>query len=976
MRILITIIFGLILFTSCENNNTTKNYLQYVNTFIGTGGHGHTYPGATAPFGMVQVSPDTRLTGWDGCSGYHYSDSVIYGFSHTHLSGTGVSDYGDILLMPVVGDFNNLENYNYASSFSHDKENASPGYYEVFLDKPKTKVKLTSTPRVGIHRYKFSTNTNNGVVIDLMHRDEVIDSKINIISNTEVEGYRISKAWAQEQHVYFYIKFSVPFTSSALFNDSTKITEQTLSSEKIKSIFYFDNESEILCKVAISSVSEQSAKKNMLTEAPHFDFEKYKTNVQDSWNKSLSKIQIKDESIENKTNFYTALYHTMIVPNIYNDINGKYRGTDLKVHQTKKSINQYTVFSLWDTYRATHPLYTIIEQKRTNDFIHTFLNQYKQGGKLPMWELSANYTGCMIGYHAVPVIADAYLKGIWNSDPKLALEASISASKAKELGKPFFRQHGYLTAEVEHEAVSKSLEYAYDDWCIAQIAKKMKKKDVYEEYIKTAQGYKNLFDKQSGFIRSKLNGLWFSPFDPSEVNFNYTEANGWQYNFHVQQDVNGLIDIYGGDENFAKKLDEMFNAENKTTGRHQVDITGLIGQYAHGNEPSHHVAYLYNYAGKAHKTQQLVRRILKEQYYNAPDGLCGNEDCGQMSAWYVFSALGFYPVNPAAGFYDIGSPIFKEASINLESGKSFKIITKNNSESNIYIESIQLNGEDYPYSYIKHEDIMKGGILTYTMTDKPSDFGKEQQYRPVSKISENNHVTIPHFLNSSTTFKGSKLILFQKVDDNIQIHYTVDKSNPNVNSPVYKMPFEITKTTTIKAIAINKNGIKSGITQTTFHKLDPNISIDIKNEYASQYSAGGDNALIDHIRGGNNYRNGLWQGYYHVPLEAIINLGKSTKIKSLSIGFLQDQNSWIFMPESVDFYSSTTGKNYKKIGTVENQVSQKEENPISKDFKVTTNINAKYIKVVAHNPGLCPEWHKGVGNKSWIFADEIIINEQ
>ncbi|MCD4736404.1 MAG: GH92 family glycosyl hydrolase, partial [Bacteroidales bacterium] len=704
-RLIISFIFLSILL-SCDSdssqknsgsNKVTGNVSEYVNPFIGTDGHGHTYPGASMPFGMVQLSPDTRLAGWDGCSGYHYSDSIVYGFSHTHLSGTGVGDYCDILLMPTVGkvNLNNGSEYRkagYASLFSHKNETASPGYYSTFLDDYGIRVELTVTPRTGFHKYIFPENDNSNIIIDLFHRDKVIEAEMKILDETKVEGYRTSTSWAREQHVFFAAVFSKPFEKSGVATDDQVISGREARGENIKGYFSFKTkeEEDVYVKVGISSVSCEGAWKNLQSENPEWDFAEIKLNAENQWDEELSRIEIEGSSDAQKTVFYSALYHAYLVPNLFMDVDGQYRGQDQKIHQAE-NFDYYTVFSLWDTFRAEHPLFTLIQQDRTNDFINTMLVQSEQGGRLPVWELAANETECMIGYHAVPVITDAYIKGIRGYDAEKAFKTMKHDAELDHFGLKYYKERGYIPAHEESESVSRTLEYAYDDWCIATMAEALGKENEKEIFTERAQFYKNIFDPNSGFMRAKMNGRWFEPFDPREVNFNYTEANSWQYSFFVPHDINTLVDLMGGKENFESKLDQLFTETTETTGRNQSDITGLIGQYAHGNEPSHHMAYLYNYIGKPHKTQDYVRQIIDELYTEKPDGLCGNEDCGQMSAWYVLSAMGFYPVTPGTDTYAIGTPAFDETVIQLENGNSFKIIAEDVRSENRYIQSARLN---------------------------------------------------------------------------------------------------------------------------------------------------------------------------------------------------------------------------------------------------------------------------------------------
>jgi len=647
------IIFLIVIVIVLPGCGHVESPVTFVDVFIGTGGHGHTYPGPSMPFGMIQPGPDTRLTGWDGCSGYHYSDSVIYGFSHTHLSGTGISDYGDILIMPETGMLKmkkggpgDTEN-GYASVFSHETEEAGPGYYSVVLDDDGILAELTTSYRTALHRYTPLRDADTvHIVLDLMHRDKVLESSIRIVSDTEVEGYRRSTAWAKDQRIWFVMRFSRPFNVSGIESGATIRPDATSASgDSLKAWFSFpemENNS-LLVKMGISAVDVDGARKNMEDEIPGWDFEKVKKEAKDAWKKQLGKIQVYGGRHTDKVKFYSALYHACLNPNLYMDVDGRYLGRDMKIHQMDTG-SYYTLFSLWDTFRGEHPLLNIIEPERTQDFIRTFLLQYRQGGSLPVWELSANETRTMIGYHAAPVITDAWRKGLRDFDGTLALEAMVSSADADRDGLAYYRKKEYIGVEDESESVSKTLEYAYDDWCIAQMAKMLGKDDVYNTFIRRAQYYKNLWDPTTGFMRGRVNGGWFSPFDPREVNFNYTEANAWQYTFFVPQDISGLISLMGGEKKFSAKLDQLFTEKSEITGRQQADITGMIGQYAHGNEPSHHIAYLYNYSGEPWKTQEMVRRIMDEQYHAAPDGLSGNEDAGQMSAWFVLSSMGFYAV--------------------------------------------------------------------------------------------------------------------------------------------------------------------------------------------------------------------------------------------------------------------------------------------------------------------------------------------
>ncbi|MGE5497098.1 MAG: GH92 family glycosyl hydrolase, partial [Syntrophothermus sp.] len=697
-----------------------KQPADYVDPMIGTSAHGHTYPGASLPFGLVQLSPDTDRSGWDWCSGYHFSDSSIIGFSHTHLSGTGCADYGDILIMPTTGGLKmepgdkTKPGSGYRSSFSHNNETAKAGYYSVLLDSYQIKAELTASLRAGFHRYTFLQEGKANIIIDLIHgiEDRTTDAQITFVNDFVVEGYRRSTGWANNHCVYFRAVFSKPFINAGI-TDSGKLLndKNTAKGNQIKSFLTFDvkKNEKILIKVGISHTNIEGARLNVASEIRDWNFDRVRKEAAEEWNRQLSLINIESKDEAKKKVFYTALYHSFLSPNTFSDAGGSYTGMDGKVHKSENSAI-YTVFSLWDTFRALNPLLTIVERERAQELVRTLISKYEESGLLPVWELAANETGTMIGYHSIPLIADAYFKGIRGFDVKKAYEAMKKSATQHHLGLDPYMQMGYIPADLEGESVSKTLEYAYDDWCIARMAKELGNDEDYKYYSGRALSYINVFDPSFRLMRPKKNGKWLEPFDPYSVSGNYTEANSWQYSFFVPQDVNNLIKLMGGDDAFISRLDDLFTADPKLTGRFQSDITGLIGQYAHGNEPSHHMAYLYNYAGAPWKTQQRVNQIVSTLYTDKPDGLCGNEDCGQMSAWYVLSAMGFYSVCPGDARYVIGTPAFDRTVI--KTGKeSFTIKAENLSEKNIYIQSAALNGKGYPYSYIDHSVLLKGGEL-------------------------------------------------------------------------------------------------------------------------------------------------------------------------------------------------------------------------------------------------------------------------
>lgn len=739
----------MLILSACTANTNVEDYSAHVNPFIGTGGHGHTFPGAVVPHGMIQPSPDTRIDGWDACSGYYYNDSTINGFSHTHVSGTGCCDYGDVLLMPTVGKQtyqttdSQSQQLPYASAFSHENESAEPGYYSVFLDRYQVKAELSASKRGAIHRYTFPASKESGFIIDLdysLQRQTNSEMEIKVLSDTEICGHKKTTYWAFDQYINFYAKFSKPFTYTLINDSVTMDNGKRLPICKALLQFETKKDEQVLVKVGVSAVDVKGAQNNVLSEIADWDFDKVRQHARNEWNRYLSKIDVTTTNQEDKTIFYSALYHTGISPNLFTDADGRYLGMDLRVHQGDVKQPIYTTFSLWDTFRALHPLMTIIDPDLNTQFIQSLLKKHQEGGIFPMWDLASNYTGTMIGYHAVPVIVDAYTKGYRDFDIQEAYKACLRTAEYDTTGikcpalvlphlmpkaKYYKNSIGYIPCDRENESVAKALEYAYNDWCISVFAESMTDFDNKDKYARFAKAYEFYFDKETRFMRGlNSKGEWRTPFNPrasTHRNDDYCEGTAWQWTWFVPHDVEGLVNLMGGENAFASKLDSLFTADSSLEGETtSSDISGLIGQYAHGNEPSHHVTHLYNYINRPWRTQELVDSVFQSQYANRPDGLAGNEDCGQMSAWYILNSMGFYQVCPGKPVYSIGRPVFDQAVVNLTNGKKFTVMVKNNSKKNKYIESMLLNGQTLHTPFFSHQDIVDGGTLEITMSDKPN----------------------------------------------------------------------------------------------------------------------------------------------------------------------------------------------------------------------------------------------------------------
>jgi len=729
-----------------EVESVKEDVTKYVDPFIGTGGHGHTFPGATTPFGMIQLSPINGISGWDWCSGYHYSDSLVIGFGHLSLSGTGIGDLNDVVLMPATKEydlstltigkkdqyFKDADKFRdlvpYKSKYSHKNEKASVGYYQVYLETPKINAEFTADTYVGMHKYTFEKGDTQSIILNLgfainwdnptqMNIRQYISDKDTSIHKNMIFGHRYSVGWAKNQKVFFAIEFSKDINNIKYNKDNDNVTSTQV---------FFDNTDEkLLVRVALSSVSVENAYENLNSNKDGFDFDKMYANTKNKWEKELSAIEIETPVDSLKTIFYTSLYHTKIAPVTFSDKNGEFRQQNDEIYKENK-FTAYSTLSLWDTFRAENPLITLLTPKVSSDIINSMLAYSDVYQKLPIWTLYGNETECMTGYHSIPVIVEAYKKGIRTFDVEKAYEMMKKTMLGKERGLEHYNKYGFIPCDKYDESVTVTLEYGYDDWCIAQMAKELGKMEDYELFMKRSKAYLHLFDEKTKFMRGKyLNDTWRTPFDPKHSNHreatDYTEGNAWQHSWFVPHDVEGLIGRFGGKEAFNTQLEKLFTESSEITGDNiSADITGLIGQYAHGNEPSHHIAYLFNRSEQPHRTQYWVNNILQTQYNTTPNGISGNEDCGQMSAWYVWSSLGFYPLNPASGEYEIGRPLFNKAKINLPNGRTFTIIANNVSKDNMYIQRIVLNGEELDRTYITDKEIQEGGVIVFEMSDKPN----------------------------------------------------------------------------------------------------------------------------------------------------------------------------------------------------------------------------------------------------------------
>jgi len=948
---------------------TAGDLADSIDPFIGTGGHGHTFPGPVLPFGMVQLGPDTRLTGWDGCSGYHYSDTVVYGFSHTHLSGTGVGDYCDILLMPVTGE-PRLENgypdrtdEGYGSRFAKADEQAAAGYYHTFLQDYGIEVELTATARTGLHRYLFPAGKPAHVIIDLEHRDHLLDAGLEIVDDRTVAGFRRSRGWARDQLVHFRAAFSRPFTATRLAGGDTDEGERPARAV----LSFGDGGGEVMVQVAISAVDQGGARGNLAAEWAGFDFEGTRQRARRSWSEALAPFTVTGADPDQLTVLATALYHAFLAPNLFSDADGRYRGLDLAVHRAT-GRQQYTVFSLWDTYRAAHPLFTLVQRERTRDFAATALSHFRLGGRLPVWELAANETDCMIGYHSVSFLADAWLKGIGGFDPEEALAGMVDSATRDHFGLRAYRRDGFIAMDEESDSVSRTLEYAYDDACIARFARALGHDDLALEFGRRAQAWRHLFDPASRCFRPRRNGQWLTPYDPRQVDFNYTEANGWQYRFAAPQHMPQHVALLGGDTACAAVLDSLFTMDSGTTGRDQADITGRMGQYAHGNEPSHHMGWLYHFTGQPEKSRQRIGRILDEFYTPRPDGLIGNEDCGQMSAWYVLAAYGLYDVAPTSRQWLIIPPRHERMSITFEDGAVFT--TRKTGQGPV--RRVTFNGRPLTRSWLSHEEVIGGGELVFELGED-GGWGRDPADRPGTRPVAGPILPAAWAKAASDRFRGEMTVTLNSAESEAEILYTTEPGADPREGTVYTTPLVLAATTELRFLARRGDRVSPVVTA-RFQALPNSWQVDLESVPNPQYTAGGPDALIDGRRGPDNWRTGGWLGFEGQDFTAVLDLGEPTPVKLAGASFLQDMRSWILMPSELIVETSTDGENFREAGRTGHDVPDHQEGVFKRDL--TVELDGEPIRALrfrAVNYGRLPRWHLGSGGESFIFVDELIV---
>ena len=874
--------------------------VDYVNPFIGTGFHGHTYPGATTPFGMVQLSPDTRAGNWDACAGYHYSDTTIDGFSHTHLSGTGCADLADILFHPTTREIviHDGECVLQPYFFSHDDERASCGYYAVTLPDVNIGVELTAAPRTGVHRYTFAGKGPRRVIVDLLHTvtEEKIDlCELRRTAPYELAGMRRTQGWVPDQYVFFAARFSEPFADVQLLGDKQAV------------LTFAPDVRTLTIAVGLSSVSVENARMNSLAEVPELDFDAVHARAVGQWRKALGDIVVEGGSRDEMTNFYTAQYHTKLTPNLMSDVNGEYRRHDQTVARMPEGESYYSTFSLWDTFRAWNPLQTMVDTALVNDMIRSMLDMYDSTGELPIWPLASGETGTMIGYHAVSVIADAYLKGIRGYDADKALEAMIRSSNINKKGSDYYTAQGYIPSNIKRESVSCTLEYAYDDWAIARMAQAMGRDDVFGEYARRALNYVNVFDGSTCFFRGRQSdGNWSAPFEEFATGRDYTEATPWHYRFFVPHDVNGLIQLFGSREAFIREMDRLFTLESDEMQLDVSDVTGLMGQYAHGNEPSHHMAYLYNYVGQPWKTQELTRRLLHEMYAPTPEGIIGNEDCGQMSAWYVFSSLGFYPVCPGSNEFALTAPQFPKAVVRLANGRTLTV-TADNPRRSVYIASVTLDGKPIDRNYITYDELMQGGELHFALRPRPDyERGTDDAAAPHS-LTRGEVVSIPYTTQNVSLFTEPLAVALATTTSGAEIRYTLDGSEPTETSALYAAPVPVDRSLTLKA-----KGFKLGAAPSRTLTLEAEKAVFRKGALAGE-TATHPGVAYSYYEGVflcvNDIRKGKYVSSGTMPAPSIAQAPQEDHFAYVFTGLIliPERGVWEFMTKSDDGSVLTIG---------------------------------------------------------------------
>ena len=952
--------------------------IQDINPFIGTGGHGHTHPSAQAPFGMIQLGPNTRYDGWDGCGGYHYTDSAMYGFTCTHLSGTGVSDYGDLLMLPYSSPTKEGDHIK----FFKEDEHAQAGYYACILN-DSTRIEATAGDRIGKLRLHFPRKSSPGIMVDLNFRDRVLKQDFSALGNGKFEGHRISEGWASEQH--FYFGFNISPIPDSVWQLTPGVYWLALPEGT------FDAE----VSISMSGTSEEGAWKNYHGESAERDFEKVFAETQGKWAKELAKSTVKSASADDRAILATALYHAYAVPNLWSDVDGAYRGADGKIY-TDTEHAHYTVYSLWDTYRTAHPLYTITQPERTQEFIYGMLDMYKQRGRLPIWELAGNETDCMIGYHSVSVLADAIAKG-YHTDTVLTLEAMRATAEMNVFGLGAYQESGFLSIEDESESVSKTLEYAYDDACIAWTAERLGNLGMMNSYNQRASAYRSVIDPESGFVRPRTNGDFLSPYAPQEVNNHFTEANAYQYSFSPVHDIEGWMEVLtnfrAARENWnslpLKKqtmvvksrhdvledlLDELFTAPSETTGREQADITGLIGQYAHGNEPSHHIAYLYNATNNPGKTSYWVNEVLNSQYQNTPDGLSGNEDCGQMSAWYVMASMGLYPLVPGQPHYQLSTPKWDAIHLELANGKSLDIAAKGTGP---YLSSYNLGVEVMMHKqkrYVSHQKLLEGGTWDVERGTDEGLWNTTERY----KTSLNNPTPPATIIRVNRTFSGETPVEIiptgsydlWRYDRYENVKWKKDRKGRERIGTAYDNGF-------VTAIP-PQYGYGNHIAKAVFTQRDDNYSARwIQGTPTSQYTAGGAGAAVDGIRGDTDWRKGHWIGIQGEDAVLEISLEKPKAMRSISVGILKDIRAWIALPKALEisiWYEGSTAWKTIDVLPVENPLGEEEATRKEVIFAHDSQRTVKRVRVKFTNAGKLQDWHPGAGYPSYFFVDEVWLD--